>query len=72
MLEFWRNFTLSRGLDELGLAGIVEKINSTGEEIVQPGDGGGRLDAVLAKSMLAEEPFDRPDCFEVVDSLNGS
>lgn len=72
MLEFWRNYTVSRGLEELCLVGIVERIKSNEEEAVQRGDGGGRLDAGLARSMLAEEPFDRPDCFEVIDSLDGS
>ncbi len=72
LLEFWRNYTLSRGLEELCLAGIVERIKSNGEEVVQRGDGGGRLDAILARSMLAEEPLERPDCFEVIDSLDGS
>lgn len=71
MLEFWRNYTLSRGLEELYLVGgdgLVERIKSGGAT-AQPDDRGGVLDAVLVRSMLAEEPFDRPDCFEVVDSL---
>ena len=72
ILEFWRNYTLSRGLEELCLAGIVERVTSNGEEMLQRGDGGGRLDAVLVRSMLEEEPLDRPDCFEVIDSLDGS
>lgn len=74
MLEFWRNYTLSRGLEELCLAGdngLVETIKSGGAT-GQPDDGGGVFDAVLARSMLAEEPFDRPDCFEVIDSLGES
>lgn len=74
MLEFWRNFTLSRGLEELCLVGddgLVERVKSGGAT-AQPDEGGGVLDAVLVRSMLAEEPFDRPDCFEVIDLLDES
>lgn len=72
MLEFWRNYTLSRGLEELCLVGddgLVERIKSGGATIAQPDEGEDALDIVLVRSMLAEEPFDRPDCFEVADSL---
>lgn len=71
MLEFWRNYSLSRGLEELCLVGddgLVEKIKSGGAT-AQPDDGGGVLGDVLVRSMLAEDPFDRPDCFEVIDGL---
>lgn len=74
MLEFWRNYTLSRGLEEIclvGDGGLVERIVS-GRATAQLEEGGGELDAILVRSMLAEEPFDRPDCFEVVDSLEES
>lgn len=74
MLEFWRNYTLCRGLEELCLVGddgLVERTMS-GQATTQPDDGGGVLDAALVRSMLAEDPFDRPDCFEVIDSLDES
>lgn len=75
VLEFWRNYVLSRGLGELWLTGgdgLLERIKSGAPVPAQPEGGGGLLDAILVKSMLAEDPFDRPDCFEVVDSLSGS
>lgn len=74
VLEFWRNYCLSRGLDNkaclTGGDGLLERTKS-GALPVQPKEGGGLLDAVLVQSMLAEDPLDRPDCFEVVDSLRG-
>lgn len=71
VLEFWRYYTLSRGLGELCLTGddgLLERLRSGAILPSQPEEGD-LLDAVLVKSMLAEDPFDRPDCFEVVDNL---
>lgn len=75
VLEFWRNYVLSRGLGELCLTGgdgLLESVRSGAALPAQPEGEGDLLDAFLVQSMLAEDPFDRPDCFEVVDSLRGS
>ncbi|CBJ27934.1 conserved unknown protein [Ectocarpus siliculosus] len=75
MLEFWRHYILSRGLSEVcltGEGGLVERVKSGEEKTPHPEEGAGLLDCTLVGSMLAEDPFERPDCFEIEDRLGGS
>lgn len=71
ILEFWRKYAFSRGLGGFpsgGGANVVGIATSSGTELVQPEETKVLLDVPLVKSMLADDPFDRPDCFEI---LNG-
>lgn len=82
MLEFWRRYELSRegrrDRTRTGSEGIVDtavmsRPSGVGlEEESAPTDGGRceLLDLALVKRMLADDPFDRPDCFEIVDALS--
>lgn len=75
MLEFWRHYILSRGLGEVHLTGdggLVEKVKSGEAGTPHAEEGTNLLDYVLVGSMLAEDPFDRPDCFEIEDRLGRS
>ncbi|CAB1104464.1 unnamed protein product [Ectocarpus sp. CCAP 1310/34] len=75
MLDFWRHYILSRGLGEVcltGEGGLVERVKSGEGRAPHPEEGADLLDCVLVGSMLAEDPFDRPDCFEIEDRLGGS
>ncbi|CAM9554409.1 unnamed protein product [Scytosiphon promiscuus] len=72
LLEFWRNYALARKLGEISLAeddDMVESFKSSAAETAQTERAVGLLDTNLVKSMLANDPFDRPDCFEVLDTL---
>lgn len=80
MLEFWRRYELSResrrDRTRTGSQGIVETAvmmrSGVGIEDESAPTDGGRcelLDLSLVKRMLADDPFDRPDCFEIVDVL---
>ncbi|CAM9392619.1 unnamed protein product [Hapterophycus canaliculatus] len=71
LLEFWRNYALSRWLGKMSLmegGDIFEIFTSRAHETAQPEEWG-LLDSVLVRSMLSRDPFDRPDCFEVLDIL---
>lgn len=47
---------------------MVESFTSRGADESLPEERG-LLDTALVRSMLADDPFDRPDCFEVLDIL---
>lgn len=80
MLEFWRRYELSRDghrdRSRTGSRGIVETAvmvrSGVGKEDGSAPTDSRRfelLDFPLVKRMLADDPFDRPDCFEIVDAL---
>lgn len=74
MAEFWRRYLSSRGLGDFclaGEAGVVNMVKSCGAETAPLGGARSLLDVVLARRMLADNPFDRPDCFEILDCLDG-
>ena len=72
MLEFWRRYTLARDLRNAtleGQNGIVDSVTSSGVEEGSPGGINNLLDVALVNRMLADDPVDRPDCFEIIDAL---
>lgn len=75
MLEFWCRYLHARGFGKLsvgGERGMLEIIKSEESESVKPDSAKGVLDVDLLRRMLADNPFERPDCFEVIDALDGS
>lgn len=38
-------------------------------DVIEPPEARGLLDTTLVCHMLAREPYDRPDCFELLDDF---
>lgn len=73
LLEFWCRYLSARKLLDTSVVGaqsLDEIVASAAQgEVPEPTAARGLLNVDLVRSMLADDSFDRPDCFEVLDGL---